>query len=79
MDVFSKEQLVFLKTVYKFCKLQHHYSETHEEFINEVVDEAFEDKTYRLALYQKFHTKEQIIYILRYICAKIWFKINYYN
>lgn len=77
-EIFSQEQLIFLKTVYTFCEFEYHYyvkdDTTLSEFIDEVVDQALEDKEYSLALYQKFHTEDQIIYILSYVCAKIWFK-----
>jgi len=75
MSVFSEEQLIFLKTVYDFCNLEYRGVKDDislYEFIDDIIDQAFEDKEYRTALYQQFHTEQQIIYILSYICSKIW-------
>jgi hypothetical protein len=74
MAVFSEEQLVFLNTVYDFCKMEYRTVKDNtllSEFIDDIIYEALEDKEYRTALYQKFYNEEQIIYILSYICSKI--------
>lgn len=77
-DIFSQEQKIFLKTVYTFCKFEYDFfikkDDNLSDFIDNILDQAFEDKEYSLSLYQKFHNEEQIIYILSYVCTKIWFK-----
>lgn len=79
MNVFSEKQKIFLKTVYKFCKedYEHFYYQENNKnlsnFIQHIIIQAFEDREYELALYQMFHTKEQIVYILSFVCSKIWF------
>lgn len=77
-DIFSEEQQIFLKTVYTFCKFEYDFfikkDDTLSDFIDSILEQAFEDKEYSLALYQKFYIEEQIIYILSYVCVKIWFK-----
>lgn len=77
-EIFSEEQIIFLKTVYTFCKFEYDFfikkDDTLSDFIDSIIEQALEDKEYSLALHQKFHNEEQIIYILSYVCSKIWFK-----
>lgn len=75
--MFSQDQLIFLKTVYDFCYTDYHWTKndiTLDEYIDGIIEQAFDDREYRAALYQKFHSQEQIIYILSYVCSEIWYK-----